>query len=164
MDTMFALKESAPELHILQPISPGQPVTAREESNENIPIGSTFDHTHNGVMRVFDPANGHQILWANDQEANQFRFPEGTLFPASGMHAVSAPISFIDTSVNYTATVYPLAQLDDYLSVMNARNTNPLMTISEDAWYDEQTPATPQTSPQVICIDGKCSVGATSRG
>ncbi len=39
-----------------------------------------------------------------------------------------------------------------------------LMNVTDDAWYDEQHPTTPQTIPQAVCIDGQCSVGATSRG
>jgi hypothetical protein len=38
------------------------------------------------------------------------------------------------------------------------------MNVTEDAWHDEQDPSTPQTLPQAVCIDGKCSVGTTSHG
>ena len=126
-----------------------------------IPKGALFEHTVNGVMRVIAP-NGTVLFWANDDEAAQVTFPEGTTFPASAIHYLPKQ-SLILIPENYEATVYGTDTIiSDFLRLAEQP---PLMTTTAATWRDEQNASSQQLTPQGVCFaDTGCSVGATSRG
>jgi len=146
-DWGFALRENAPEVLVTGPLSPGQSIRATDGSDIEIPFGSSFDHTHNDVTRVFGP-EGKEILWANDETATQVKFPSETILPLSVVHGVPSG-STVTATVPYRATVTSPGGI-----------SGDVMTVSEDAWYDEAN----GTLPRAMCFADKgCSVGISAK-
>lgn len=149
-DYGFALRESVKEAAVTEPLSPGQSIRALDGTDVYIPMGASFDHTHNDVTRVFD-LNGKQVLWANDENATQVIFPAGAKLPISLIHKVPSG-SAVDGTVPYHATVSNPGS--------RTGTTGDVMSVSEDAWYDEVNP----TLPRAMCFAGKgCSAGVTAK-
>ncbi len=151
-DYGFALRENVKEVQVTAPLSPSTTVRAVDGSEINIPAGSYFEHTHNDVTRVFGP-DGTQILWANDENATQVRFPTGIAVPVSVLHYVPSG-SNVDGTVDYRATVTNKNGVGGYGVVMS---------VKEDNWYDERNSSLPQTFPRAMCFANSCSAGITSK-
>ena len=125
-DNGFAIKESAPELHITGPLSPGKPVECLEQGmlgaeNLTIPYGSTIEHTDHEVTRIIRP-DGTQLGWANDKEAeilwtpwgktaittNMIMIPEGSYLNSTAADIVTlknAPLGQADNSQENILTI-----------------------------------------------------------
>ncbi|MDD1689814.1 MAG: DUF6345 domain-containing protein [Methanoregula sp.] len=152
-DYGFALREMAKEVTVTEPLSPGNSVIAGDGSELLIPYGSLFEHTHNEVTRVFAP-DGTQILWANDDESKQVRFPAGAELPVSLIHYVPSG-STVDGTEPYMVTV---------TRTHAAGGTADVMTVYEDAWYDESDPSRKPTLPRAMCFaDTGCSAGTAAK-
>lgn len=152
-DYGFALRESVKEAAVTEPLSPDKSIRALDGTDVYIPMGASFDHTHNDVTRVFDQNRREikQILWANDENATQVRFPSGATLPITLVHYIPSG-SDVDGTVPYHATV----------TTTDARTgtTGDVMSVSENAWYDEINP----TLPRAMCFAGKgCSAGVTAK-
>jgi hypothetical protein len=148
----LALKESANEQHITGPLSPETTLLADDGSSIKIPLGSTFEHTRNGVTRVFD-TKGTELFWVNDDESPQVRLPDDSTFASSVIHYGPVADSAIFTPENHSATW-----------AGPGVNGVVVLNVSEDKWYDEQAPDQNQTLPVALCsaYEG-CNPGATSR-
>jgi outer membrane protein assembly factor BamB len=146
-DVSFAIREMAGEVRVTAPLSPGATIKAGTGTDVTIPFGSAFEHTHNDVLRVFAP-NGTPLLWANDAKSQKIRFPSGVSLPLSVFHYIPSG-SRIDAKTDYHATVD-----------LGGESNGAVMTVSEDAWYDEKNP----TVPRALCFaDTGCSVGTTAK-
>jgi hypothetical protein len=91
-DWGFAIKESAQELTVTGPLSPGKPVECVERDrigadNLTIPYGSTIEHTDNDVTRIIRP-DGSMVGWANDREADVMPVPNAQLMTATRVYIV----------------------------------------------------------------------------
>ena len=150
-DYGFALQENVKEAAVTEPLSPDRTIRALDGTEVKIPMGSSFYHTHNDVTRVYAP-DGSQILWANDANATTILFPSGTAYPATLAHYVPSG-SRGDGTVDYTATVNTPGGLG-----------GDVMTVTEEAWYDEQKPSVKATLPRAMCFAGKgCSAAVTTK-
>jgi len=149
-DYGFALSENAKEAAVTAPLSPGTSFRATDGSTVDIPFGSSFDHTHNEVTRVFAP-DGTQILWAYDRNATIARFPTGAMIPLSVVHYVPSG-STVNATVPYHADVTS--------GGAGIGSGESVMTVSEDAWYEENG----GSLPRAMCIAGEgCRVGTSAK-
>jgi len=145
-DWGFAIRESAKEAAVTAPLSPGATIHARDGSGIAIPFGSLFEHTHDGVVRVFAPGDT-QILWASDANATQARFPSGAMIPLTVAHTIPSG-STIDGTEDYRATV----TASSASASGGGAADNTVMTVNESKWYDEKNPSQLQTLPGAICF------------
>ncbi|MDO9326167.1 MAG: hypothetical protein Q7T80_14550, partial [Methanoregula sp.] len=85
------------------------------------------------------------------ENATQVIFPAGAKLPISLIHKVPSG-SAVDGTVPYHATVSNPGSITG--------NAGDVMSVSEDAWYDEVNP----TLPRAMCFAGKgCSAGVTAK-
>ncbi len=141
----FALKEQAPEVKVTTPLSPNQNLQTVDGTDVSIPPGASFDHTHNGVVRVFAP-DGHELLFAFDRNATPVRFPAGAVLPLSVVHTVPSGAT-VDGTVNYRALVTTPG-------TTGSNSASTFMNVSEDSWYDDSDPSLPQTLPKGFFFQG----------